>query len=443
MAGVMTDHDSLNRIREALASGDEASLHQAIAEARPADLAELLERLEAAERETLFGQLDDARAAAVLHELDETLGAELLRRLPPARASRILGDMPDDDAADVLQDLPDEAADALLAGMDADDARAVRELMEYDENTAGGRMVTDFVTVPRSALVSQVIEQLRAHPAVPETAYYIYVRDEFGRLAGVVSLRDLVVADPAAAIETIMTREVISIRADADQEEAAELVARYDLLALPVVEADERLVGVITVDDIFEVMEEEATEDIVGFAGHDEAAPERVAPSWRARLPRLVGIFVAGGVAAALLSLLRGLEGRAFVLFIPLALAVSEVVTGQVLAGVAATARRETPRFDVERAAGRELLVSGAMAAAMGVLLALFLGQGRGLERIGVVLGAAVLAIALVAALVGITVPVIARALRRDPSALPVSLVTALADVASLAAYGWVVQALR
>lgn len=437
------DYQLLAAVRDALASGDEALLHERLRALRPADLADVVEYLEPAERQAVFALLADEVASAVMPELDEAVAATVVRGLPAERAADILEEMRPDDAADVLQDLSDEAADALLAEMTAADAQQVRELLEYPENSAGGRMVGEFVTVPESATVSQVIADLRANPPSPETAYYLYVCDPQGRLAGVVSLRDLVVANPEARVAEIMTREVVRVRADASQEEAAELVARYDLLAVPVVDAQERVVGVITVDDVLTVLEEQATEAILHLSSGAEPAPEAAASPVPTRVSRATAAVLAGFAGAAVVALFREVftVRLAYLLFMPLVITVCEVVSGQVMAAVREALRHDAPGR-LARTIGREVLVTLLVAAVGGGLLALLLGHWQQLTQTGITLGLAVLLAALIAALIGSASPLLARATHRDPAAIPVSVAAAVASVVALAAYLWLVVAL-
>lgn len=433
------DYDVLAEIREALDQGDDERLRGRAQQMRPADLADIVERLDAEERSRLFALLDDDAAADALHELDEGVAGEILQALPAERASRLLGDMPPDDAADVLQDLPDAAADALLAAMDEEEAQDVRELLEYPETTAGGRMVTEFVTVAETAHVADVIADLRAHPPAAETAYYLYVCGPRGRLVGVVSLRDLIVADPGASVREIMTRDVISVRADADQEEAADLVARYDLLALPVVDEAGRVIGVVTVDDVLEVLEEEATEDILHLSSGAPPAPDGPSPA-PSRLPAAVPAVVCGLGAALVLALMRDRVAPAvpFLLFVPLAVTVSEVVTGQVMGAVTGAIRRGSDSPDVRRSVLRELLVTLLVGAAAAGLLFL-IGTWQRPGTLARTLGLTVVVVAVVAAVIAALLPAAARALHRDPTAVSVSLAAGLSDVAAVAVYLWIV----
>ena len=438
------DYSALTSIRQALAGGDEEPLRVLVHTMRSADLADVIEHLDAEERAGVLALLDDDALGGMLQEVDEPVAASIVRDLPPARASRVLGEMPHDDAADVLQDIPHEEATALLAGMDAGHAQDVRELLGYPETTAGGRMITGFVTVSESARVAEVIAGLRADPPSGETAYYLYAQDESGRLAGVISLRDLIVARPDVRVGDIMPRDVVSVRADADQEEAAELVARYDLLALPVVDVDDRVVGVITVDDILEVLEEEATEEILRLSsGAEPRADEPAGPAFRARLPGAVAALVSGLVAAAVMAAFRGSLGfhAALLLFLPLALAVSEVVTAQVMAAIAGAIRREVPPARLRRAVAREMIITVVLSGLAGVLVTVVLGHWRGLGPTGALLGTAIVLSATIAALAGITAPILSRWVRHDPSAIPVSLVAAFADTVVLVAFVWLLRA--
>jgi len=438
------DYDALHEIREALASGDEARLRERLTEMRPADLADVVERLDDAERAAVFGILDDEAAGDLLQEMDEADAAQVVRALAPDRASRLLEEMPPDDAVDVLQDLPEEAADAILAGMDAEEAADVRELLEHPENSAGGRMSTDFVTISAGRLVSEVIAGLRENPPSPEMAYYLYVVDGSGRLAGVVSLRDLVVAAPDARVAEIMTRDVVRVHAAADQEEAANLVAHYDLLAVPVVDDEERVVGVVTVDDVLEVLEEEATEDILHLSSGVETPPESAGPAPNLRLRRAAAALGAGLAAALVVSAYRqAFHVRvAYFLFVPLALAVSEVITAQVMAAIGGAIRRDASSNRLARAVAREIAITAVVAAAAGGLVTVLLGYWQGMAQTGIALGVAVFLVAMVAALVGGLLPVLSRAVRRDPTVVSVSVAAAIADTAALGVYFWVVVVL-
>ena len=228
--------------------------HQKLALLHPADIADIVEEMTADERRTVFEQLDVETAAEALAEVEPEMQASVLADLPEERAADILEEMGPDEAADVLQDLPVERRDELIDLMQKDESEDVEELLSYDENTAGGIMTTNYVALPGSLKASEAIDKLRALKPDPETAYYLYVIDAQDRLIGVVSLRDLVVASPDEKLEDIMNKQVMKAEAHTDKEEVAAIIAKYDLLALPIVDQKGRLIGAVTVDDVVELM---------------------------------------------------------------------------------------------------------------------------------------------------------------------------------------------
>ncbi|MCA1595990.1 MAG: CBS domain-containing protein, partial [Chloroflexi bacterium] len=269
-----------------------------------ADLASLLEEMDAPRRHAIFACLDNASAAALLDELEPDLRAELLAPLSLDRASDIVEEMPADEAADLLNELPEARADAILGAMETDDADDVRELLDYESDTAGGQMTTEFIAVDESLTVDETIRRLQELAPEAETIYYLYVLGEDDRLVGVVSLRSLIISDPQARVSDIMSRRVISIGADADQEEAAELIARYNLVAVPVLDEAGRPIGIITVDDAVDVIDEETSEDFYELAGSGEESdhPEGIAAAVRRRFARWVGTLVVSLLAGAMLG---------------------------------------------------------------------------------------------------------------------------------------------
>jgi len=223
----------------------------------PADLADLMEDLDSHEQMAILSTLDNEKAADTLAKIEEDdLATSILRRMDPGKASDIVGEMSPDDAADILSDLPKLSADAILSSMEQPSRASVRRLMEYDERTAGGIMTTEYVSVPTGITVEQVIEKIREVSEEAETIYYGYVVDGQHRLVGVFSLRDLIVARPGDSLETIMTTPVMSVLPDVSHEDVVDVMSKYDLLALPVTDEHERLLGIITVDDVVDVLME-------------------------------------------------------------------------------------------------------------------------------------------------------------------------------------------
>ncbi|NJN80941.1 MAG: magnesium transporter [Caldilineaceae bacterium] len=233
-------------------------------ELHPADSAELLVELTSDQQADIVSRFDAGELADLFEQMDEDEVVEVAQHLELETLADVLDEMAPDEAADVLGEMQPEAAAEILEEMDESDP--VVSLLAYDEESAGGIMNHPPACLRRQMTVAQAITFLKQHYRTEDELHYLYVLDRFGHLIGVVSLRALVLAEMEQSIEEIMSRDVISIRVDMDQEEVAQLLARYNFLALPVVDANEHLVGIVSVDDVVDVIEEEATEDIYRLA---------------------------------------------------------------------------------------------------------------------------------------------------------------------------------
>jgi len=220
----------------------------------PADIAEIAHELTPEERAAVFEALDDEVAADTLEEMHPTLQASLLRELPDEKAADLLDDVSPDDAADLLADLPKRRVSRLLALMDRERAAEIRELLTYPENSAGGIMTTEYAMVPPEVTAAEAIELLRDQEPEVETVYYIYVTDKRERLLGTISLRDLLTVPGGRRVRDFMTAEPISVTLDAGEAEVTQTIAKYNLLALPVVDADGVLHGIVTIDDAIDLV---------------------------------------------------------------------------------------------------------------------------------------------------------------------------------------------
>jgi CBS domain-containing protein/sporulation protein YlmC with PRC-barrel domain len=240
--------------------------HEGLRELHPVDLASIIDELAPRDRAGVLAALDDEAMADVIEEMEPDTQVEVIEDLEPGRAADILEEMSPDDAADLIADLSDVARAEILPLMERDEAHEVQQLLRYPENTAGGTMTTEYIAIPASLTAAETIQRLRDLEPDAETIYYIYVVDEQGRLVGVISLRDLIVAPPESEVREFMRDEPVAVGVLADEDEVAQVVARYNLLAVPVVDDAGRLVGIVTVDD----------------------AIDTVLPSgWRHRMPRL------------------------------------------------------------------------------------------------------------------------------------------------------------
>jgi magnesium transporter len=226
--------------------------HQALSTLHPADVAHIVEQLAPRDRAGILASLDDERAADVIEELEAADQVDVLEGLPPEKAADILEEMGPDEAADLMADLSPERQAELLGLMEPDEAADVRALLSYEEETAGGLMTTDFITVSPDETAQQVIDRLRELAPSADQVYYLYVTDADRRLLGTVTLRGLIVANPSTRVSAFTRPEPISVEVGIDAEEVAAAIARYNLLALPVVDAEGRMQGIVTVDDAFE-----------------------------------------------------------------------------------------------------------------------------------------------------------------------------------------------
>ncbi len=244
-----------------------------LADLRPADIADILEQLDIEEAEAMLDRLDTETAADTLNELEYPIQSELLSELDPERASHLLEQLDPDDAADILADLPRAEAERLLSLMPVAKAQPIRDLLRYGAQTAGGIMTNEVLALPQESTVEDALVYLRQHSSHLEMVYYLFIVDYEQHLVGVVSLREIVTSEPTVRMENLMNRDVIKVQIDTDQEEVAHLIARYDLLALPVVDAENHLRGLITVDDVIDVIHEEQAEDYSEMSGTKVGEP--------------------------------------------------------------------------------------------------------------------------------------------------------------------------
>ena len=260
------DWEDVDPLESSIASVRLRVPHAGLAQLHPSDLASIIDQLAPKDRAGVLASLDDEAVADAMEEMEPDTQVEVLADLDPSRAADILEEMSPDDAADLVADLSQAAREEILAFMEEDEAKEVQELLGYPEDSAGGIMTTEFIAVPETLTAARTIERLRELEPDAETIYYVYVVDDAGRLTGVLSLRDLIVASPDVPIGNVMIREPVAVGVLDDQEDVAAVVARYNLLAVPVVDDDGRIVGIVTVDD----------------------AMDQILPTaWKKRLPRL------------------------------------------------------------------------------------------------------------------------------------------------------------
>ncbi len=420
-------------IREALSSGREERLAALLEEAHPADVAAVLRELPGPDQVRLFRTLPTARGGEVLAELDDPTARELLRALDEREVSRVLEHMPADHVVEVVEELPREEAEKILDLMGEAKSEEVQELLEYREGTAGRLMSRDFVAVSEAATVLQAIEHIRKSRS-GDDAFHLWVVDDHDHLVGFVPLHRLLTADPATPIRAITREDVEAVSADTDQEEVARLVERYDLLQVPVVDAGRRLLGTISVDDVIDVIHEEATEDIQRLAG--AAGDESVLDPPRSAFPkrlawRLVNLGTAI-LAASVIGLFEtSIQALAVLaVFMPIVASMGGIGTTQTATVVVrGLALGQLTAGMVVRVLRKELWLALMTGAANAAVLALIAYLWRGQALLALLLGVALLLNMLVAAVVGTLVPVALKTFRVDPAIASSVIITTFTDV--------------
>ena len=286
-------------------------LRNIVTKTHAADLSIVFHSLSVGDQCQLFDMIADVEKKGVLFsELDKDTLIDLLDELSIQKIIPVLEEMPADDAAGIIDSLPDERADLILQQMKREESDEVEDLLRFDDDTAGRVMTTDYIALNQDLTAGEAIASIQTDYSDVEMPFYLYLVDEYDKLVGVSSLRQLVLVPPTRELRAIMTRNVFSVSTDMDQEEVAKIVARYDILAVPVVDERHCLVGIVTVDDVIDIFRREATEDILKMAGVGEEFVETksVLKSTRLRLPWLfasciggiLAFFIIGGFEASL-----------------------------------------------------------------------------------------------------------------------------------------------
>ncbi len=423
----------LEAIREQLGAGRVERLSGLLESAHAADISSALRELPLADQVHVFRLLSADQAGAVLSELDDHILLDLVRALDEHEVSRILERMPSDHVVEVVDELPKEEADKILDLMEEEKSEEVQELLEYGENTAGRLMSRDYIAVDEGATVAQAIEHIRKS-ARGDGGFHLYVIDDHEHLVGIVPLHRLLAADPATPIRAIRIDDVQSVVADTDQEDVARLVQRYDLVQVPVVDAGHRLLGTISVEDVIDVIHEEATEDIQRLAG--VAGDETVLDPPQAVLgKRLLWRFINLGTAVLAASVIGLFEESiralaTLAVFMPIVASMGGIGTTQTATVVVrGIAMGEMTAGVVSRVMRKELWLAVTTGAANGLVLAGIAYLWKGQWLLSLVLGVALLFTMVVAAVVGTLVPVALKTFRIDPAIASSVIITTFTDV--------------
>lgn len=415
----------------------------------PADIADVMDELSDEATLAVFNLLAIGIASEVLDETESDTTQFLIEEVPDQQLARILDEMPMDDAAELLGDLEDEQAETLIELMSPDDAAEVRTLLAYPEESAGRLMNEYFVRLHEQWTVAETLDYLRHIDPETETVAYLYVVDQEERLTGVVPLRSLVTSLPQKTIGEIAEARVISVYATDDQEEVAELVAKYDFAAVPVVEEDNRLVGVITVDDVVDVLEEEATEDIQRLGGSEPLDQPYFAASLmtvaRKRIVWLFLLFFGGTLTGSVMRLFEDELSQMVALsfFIPLLTGTGGNAGSQTVSTVIrAMAVGEVAWRDGLRVVRRELatgLLVGSILGIIGFIYAMLWNVEPGLP---LVVALTIPIICTWSNTVASVVPMLAEKVGIDPTVVSAPLITTVVDASGLMIYFWIAKTL-
>lgn len=422
---------------------EEEELKLYLQEQHPKDIAEYIAELDDREMQAaLIKVLEPEDAATVLFEMDDQeLLTDVLLELPRALASAIVNEIPNDEAADMLEDMDESDRSRILSLFEEEDADDIADLLTYDSDTAGGLMTTEFVVVPVFVKAEKAIEIIRLYAPDAETIYYVYVIDGLNHLVGILSLRELIIAGPETLIGDIMIQNVTSCNVRDDQEEVADLMTKYDLLALPVVDDEDHILGIITVDDIVDVIQDEASEDIYRMAGTTEAELDEdasVVTAFLSRLPWLLITICGGFCSGAVLDhfVMTLSQVAALIIFIPMMTGIAgNVGTQSCTVTVRGIAMGNITTKVAVTTILREALLGFALGTTIGSIVCLVSSFWQHSFALGLTVGLTILLNNFMAALLGTVVPLALERFHIDPAVASSAFITTTSDIVGLLNY--------
>ena len=428
-------------IEQLVAEGKLTVLQAILERIHPADIAALLDELEADTAVVLFELLPVEIASEVLDETGGQIRQELVEKVDDERLADLLDELPMDDAAEFLEDLPDEISDRLIGLMEPEEAAEVQELLGYEDETAGRLMTRDVVALRRQWTVSETFDYLRSLEDA-ETLHYLYVVDRDNKLIGVVPLRKLILSQPDHTIDSIMSSEVVSILASDDQEASAELVSRYDYFVVPVVSDTNELLGVVTVDDVLDIFEEEVTEDIQRLGGSEPLDQPYFAVSAfqivRKRIGWLLLLFVASTLSGEVIRFFQNELDLVVALgfFITLITGTGGNAGSQTVATIIRAITLDEVRLsNLTDAWRREVTVGlllGLVMGAVGIVRALLWHTGF---EVALVVALTLPIIVIWSTTVATVIPILADRFHIDPTVISGPMIATIVDATGLLIY--------
>ncbi len=441
-AVIDVDAQLLGDISDLIESKSDTLLRNILADIYPADISLIIENLSDEEGLYLFQLLDEETSAEVLLELSDYHRDYLLEHLSVDKISDIVGEMDSDDATDIIGELEDDRAEDVLEHMEDEDSSEVKELLTYEEHTAGGIMQKEYVTVKAADSINKAVEVIKEEAPDNEHLYHLWITDTDGKLAGIVSLKKIIVAldTPFMIMADIMSTEVISVDVNTDQEEVASIMRKYDLVSVPVVDENDRIVGKISFDDIADIMEEEFSEDVARIVGSDAEELESKSPfqiAWL-RLPWVLITLAIQFLAGVVIHYYDETLAKVLLLtsFMPIISAISgntglqaSAMTVRALAtGGVTLSRWGEP---VKRALKISLIIGSICGLLIGIIGAMWYGK----VMFGLVVGISMCISINISAFVGTTTPLLSKRLGFDPAITVGPFETAFQDVVGITVF--------
>jgi magnesium transporter len=428
------------QIIKALKDGNQPHFQTMIHQLQPYDMARLFEKLPKKHHIRYLQYLHPEQIAELIQELDKKLQLEVLVHLGIDKSGPIMDLMDNDDLASLLEGLSEDNIQTLLSGMKKEESQIVQNMMNYPPESAGRLMTNRFVWIPQHYTVRQTVEKMKQYAEFSGTINYIYIINDEKRLVGVVSYRDIILAEQTDQIQDIMYQSVIFVTTDTDQEAVARLIERYDFIAMPVIDENKQLVGVVTVDDIIDVVISEATEDIEKLSASGKAI-DFDTKAWVAayrRLPWLILLLFIGLISGTIISgfenVLSNVVALAF--FMPMIAGMTGNTGTQSLAVVVrGLITRDIEKGTVIRLIFRELGVGIIIGITCGILISIIAYIWQGNYTLGIVVGSSLVCTLILGTLAGTIIPLVLHRVKIDPAVASGPLITTLNDILSLFIY--------
>lgn len=431
---------TLATLKELISRNREFDIIDLFSDMHPADIAELIDELDEEDRLHLFSLLDVDKASDVILELSDSSREQIIEDLSNEKLTDIIEEMESDDRADIIAELSDDQAKAVLDAIEPAESEEVKELLSYPEDTAGGIMQSELVSVSRTATINDAFQAVASAKDEIENINNIFVVDEEERLVGTVPLQSLITTRRFTPVVDVIDRDIPSVPVDMDQEEVARLFNKYDLVSVGVVDSENRLLGRITIDDIMDTVQEETSEDIYRIAGlgHDDTIFNKTIDSVKKRLPwlylnlltALTSVLVIGFFEDTIKLMV------ALVFFMPVIAGLGGNAGGQTLALIIrGIALGEVTFENANRVLARQLAVGATNGIAVGLVIALIAYFWKGIPILGLVIGLAMIISVFAGTMVGVLIPLALKRLRLDPALGSNILLTAFTDAFGFLSY--------